>query len=467
MIRRVGRYELHDLLASGGMGSVHLGMLRGDHGFSRVVAIKRMHPHLALDPGFAAMFLDEARLAERIRHPNVVTTLDVVADGPELFLVMDLVVGQSLSRVLTGATAVPSRIVTTLVRDVLRGLQAVHTATDADGRALGLVHRDVSPHNILVAQEGSARLLDFGVAKATQAAALTHSGAIRGKLAYIAPEQLRGEPLDARGDLFSLGVTAWEALTARRLFRADDDPSTIARVLSMNVPPPSAYVEGVDPLLEQVIMRALDRDPGRRFASAPAMAERLEPAPRADEGEVSRWLAEVAAESLRDLRLKVQAAERAAPEGPAASSPALSVPPPPLPPPPRPASRARGVLLTLAAFLVGGGIVFAARAGVGPRAPALNAAPSLRSPTADDVSASPLPAAAALPDAAPSAPSTSSVPSAPVDAGAPTSPRPPAAHGSTRSPAAGPAHPGSSTCTPPYDLDAEGIKHWKRECLPP
>jgi serine/threonine protein kinase len=465
VIRRVGRYELHDELARGGMGSVHLGMLRGDHGFSRVVAIKRMHPHLASEAEFSAMFLDEARLAERIRHPNVVTILDVVSDGAELFLVMDLVVGQSLSRLLAQQARVPSRIVAALIHDVLHGLHAVHTASDADGRALGLVHRDVSPHNILVTQEGSARLLDFGVAKATQAAALAQSGAIRGKLAYIAPEQLRGEPLDARSDLFSLGVTAWEALTGRRLFRHEDDPSTIARVLSMNVPPPSAHVDGVDPLLERVIMRALDRAPASRFASARAMGEELEPAPRADEGELSRWLDERASTALDDLRAKVRVAERAPAPEPAPEPVAMTaaVPAPakipavvaPSLPEPRRTGRI-GLVMTALVVVAGvvGSVVFAARAGLGSDA----AAPVMVAPARASVTAPPVyrkdDAATTEPVGAPSArePPSSAPSSSPPHALSPrSSPHPPAT---------------DPACTPPYDLDGDGIKHWKRACLP-
>jgi serine/threonine protein kinase len=195
--RSIGRYVLYGEIASGGMATVHFGRLSGPAGFSRTVAIKRLHPQYAKDPEFVSMFLDEARLAARIRHPNVVTTLDVVTTGAEIFLVMEYVQGESLSRLLRAVrpmmTPADTRIVATIVSGVLHGLHAAHEARDEQGQPLRIVHRDVSPQNVLVGTDGVPRVLDFGVAKAAGRVQTTREGQLKGKLAYMAPEQVRGE----------------------------------------------------------------------------------------------------------------------------------------------------------------------------------------------------------------------------------------------------------------------------------
>src|ERR1700729_765840 len=194
-VRIVGRYALYGELASGGMATVHLGRLLGPVGFSRTVAIKRLHAQFAKDPEFVSMFLDEARLAARIRHPNVVQTLDVVATEGELFVVMDYVQGESLSRLLRASRTVgpiPVRVASAILCGALHGLHAAHEATDEHGVPLGLVHRDMSPQNVLVDVDGSARVLDFGVAKAAGRTQTTGRGKIKGKLRYMAPEQIQG-----------------------------------------------------------------------------------------------------------------------------------------------------------------------------------------------------------------------------------------------------------------------------------
>src|SRR5271154_2384991 len=207
--RSIGRYLLFGEIASGGMATVHFGRLSGPAGFSRTVAIKRLHPNLAKDPEFVAMFLDEARLAARIRHPNVIPTLDVVATEGEIFLVMDYVQGESLSRLIRAAVArgerIPPDMVAALMVGVLHGLHAAHEAKSDHGEPLGIVHRDVSPHNILVGTDGAARVLDFGVAKAIGRSQNTREGQIKGKLAYMAPEQVRGS-VSRRTDVYAASV---------------------------------------------------------------------------------------------------------------------------------------------------------------------------------------------------------------------------------------------------------------------
>ncbi|HEX4514731.1 MAG TPA: serine/threonine-protein kinase, partial [Polyangiaceae bacterium] len=222
----LGRYTLFDVIASGGMASVHFGRMIGPAGFARTVAIKRLHPHLAHDAEFATMFLDEARLAARIQHPNVVQTLDVVSHDNELLLVMEYVRGETLSRLLTAArkrkVAIPQRIVSAILIGVLHGLHAAHDAKSEQGMPLEIVHRDVSPQNVLVGADGVVRVVDFGVAKAASRAHSTRDGQIKGKLQYMAPEQLKREGVDRRADVYAVGVMLWECLAARKLFVADD-----------------------------------------------------------------------------------------------------------------------------------------------------------------------------------------------------------------------------------------------------
>jgi eukaryotic-like serine/threonine-protein kinase len=198
----VGRYAIFDVIGSGGMASVHLGRLLGPGGFSRTVAIKRLHSEFAKDPDFVAMLLEEARLASRIRHPNVVSMLDVVHENEELFLVMDYIEGESLSRVLrtSSRSPLPLPIVSSVLSGVLQGLHAAHEATGEDGHPLQIVHRDVSPQNILLGVDGTARVTDFGVAKSVGRVGTTRDGRVKGKAGYMAPEQLRGGRIDRRVD---------------------------------------------------------------------------------------------------------------------------------------------------------------------------------------------------------------------------------------------------------------------------
>jgi serine/threonine-protein kinase len=281
-VRVVGRYALYGGIASGGMATVHLGRLLGPVGFSRTVAIKRLHAQYAQDPEFVSMFLDEARLAARIRHPNVVPTLDVVATKGELFLVMEYVPGESLSRLARAARdkkqRIPQRIVSSIMSGVLHGLHAAHEAKSERGEPLGIVHRDVSPQNVLVGTDGVARVLDFGVAKAAGRTQQTREGQIKGKLSYMAPEQLRGAAVSRQSDIYAAGVVLWELLTGERLFSADNEGALLAKVLEGRIVPPSRYVVtpssvtiGPDAMrillgLDEVTLRALQSDPEKRYA---------------------------------------------------------------------------------------------------------------------------------------------------------------------------------------------------------
>ncbi|HEY2368395.1 MAG TPA: serine/threonine-protein kinase, partial [Polyangiaceae bacterium] len=278
--RMIGRYALYKEIASGGMATVHLGRIVGAGGFSRPVAIKRLHAQYARDPSFVAMFLDEARLASRIFHPNVVAPLDVVSTDGELFLVMEYVRGASLSRLLRSALAgeglVSPRIVSSVIGGLLYGLHAAHEARGDRGEALDLVHRDVSPQNVLVGVDGVSRVLDFGVAKASGRMQTTRDGQLKGKLAYMAPEQVKGEVVTRKTDVYAATVVLWESLTGRRLFKADNEANAIARVLAGVVPAASSIVSGLAPEVDAVIACGLHLDPDQRYASARDMVIDLE-----------------------------------------------------------------------------------------------------------------------------------------------------------------------------------------------
>src|SRR5262245_53937240 len=258
------------------MATVHLGRLLGEVGFARTVAIKRLHPHLAKDPDFVAMFLEEARLAARVRHPNVVATLDVVCEDSELFLVLEYVAGESLSRLIRRTRdqgkRIPPRMVVAMMCAALDGLQAAHDATSERGVPLGIVHRDVSPQNIHVGLDGVSRVLDFGIAKATNRVQETRSDQIKGKVQYMSPEQLAKGPIDRRADVYSASVVLWEALTGIRLFKADDVPSLVYAIINDEVEPPSVHVPGLPPGLDAIVMKGLDRSASNRWSTAREMA---------------------------------------------------------------------------------------------------------------------------------------------------------------------------------------------------
>jgi serine/threonine-protein kinase len=281
--RTLGRYELLTEIASGGMASVFLGRARGVAGFERVVAVKVCHPHLRVDEEFAEMFLDEARLAAKIHHPNVVSTLDVGDDDGRLYLVMEYIEGDRLSGLIKAAgkhaRRIPPAVVGRVFVDLLSGLHAAHGVSDADGAELSLVHRDVSPQNILVGVDGVARITDFGIAKTEARSAVTSLRQIKGKLAYMAPEQLEGAPVTRRTDLYAAGVVLWEALTGRRLFRGDTDADTVKAVLKGDVRPPSEIVADLDPGFDAIVKKAVSSDPEQRFATAAEFAEAIEELP--------------------------------------------------------------------------------------------------------------------------------------------------------------------------------------------
>ncbi len=297
----VGRYTLYGPIATGGMATVHFGRLKGPVGFARTVAIKRLHAHLARDPELVAMFIDEARLAARIRHPNVVGTLDVVAASREVLLVMDYVEGESLSKLVQGPPRQPVHpaIASAIFVNVLLGLHAAHEARSEHGEPLGIVHRDVSPQNILIGRDGIARVLDFGVAKASNRIAETADGNLKGKFSYMSPEQVLQRHVDRRTDIFAASSVLWETLTGRRLFTGDIPAAVVHEVVHAEVAAPSLFAPGISPALDALVLRGLAKDPRARWATAHEMAIALEQAgPVASSLRVADWVTSVAGATL-------------------------------------------------------------------------------------------------------------------------------------------------------------------------
>lgn len=316
MLPIIGRYELLTEIASGGMASVYAARVKGAEGFEKLVALKRMLPAISSDPEFQKMFLDEGRLAAHIRSSYVVSTFDLDRhhDG-SFYLVMDLVIGASVSSILrgSGGALLPIPVVVQIVQHAARGLHDAHEARSALGQALQIVHRDISPQNILVGLDGSTRITDFGIAHAKERLTKTVAGSLKGKLAYCSPEQAQGQPVDRRSDIFSLGIVLWEALTQRRLFRRDAASDTLSAVLSAPVPDPRNVRPEISQELAAVVMRALQRDVDHRFQDAQQFADALKsttPAPRSEE--VHAVVHDTAGESIDRLVAAIRSAVRGA-----------------------------------------------------------------------------------------------------------------------------------------------------------
>jgi serine/threonine protein kinase len=317
-IETVGRYTLYGEIASGGMATVHFGRMAGAVGFSRPVAVKRLHAQFAKDAAARAMFIDEARLVSRIRHVNVVPTLDVVATAGQLYLVMEYVQGESLARLMRAAweryDQVPVPIALAILSHALHGLHAAHEATSESGAPLEIVHRDVSPQNILVGIDGIARVLDFGIARAAQRIESTGDSVLKGKIAYMAPEQFDDVEVTRRADLYSAGVVLWELLAGRRLFDKTDEVrmAIVERLMRGAAPLPSEHRGRIAPELDAVVMKALARDPSERFATAREMALALEKAgPLASPSEIGQWVEWSATEAIVEREQKIAEFEQA------------------------------------------------------------------------------------------------------------------------------------------------------------
>ena len=496
--RIVGRYALYNEIASGGMATVHFGRLLGPVGFSRTVAIKRLHPQYASDPEFVSMFLDEARLTARIRHPNVVPVIDVVALSGELLIVMEYVQGESLSRLVRALSGtgrrLPLGVAMTLATEMLYGLHAAHEAKSERGEPLDIVHRDVSPHNVMVGNDGIARVLDFGIAKAASRSQTTRDGQVKGKFAYMTPEQLTRGKVDRRADIFATSIVLWELVTGERLFAADDHGAIVARVLNDPIVPPSLMVTGLPQMLDAIVMKALARDPEQRFATAREMANALESVGgMARPNEIGEWVEAVAAgvlhqraERLAEIEGMSTLPDAALPE-PVASTDATQMlkeievsvdsrtdlsgaaPVPGKPWRQRGGAWVAGAV-TVAAVVTGAmllargdhhdaGPTAAASAPSSSSVPTTGARPpptalaTALPPTTATVAAEPTPSAFQV---------TTASPAPPPAGGAVPASRPPRKPGKGEAPRSPGGKPG---CTPPYYFDSDGTKQFRPECL--
>jgi CheY-like chemotaxis protein len=297
--QHIGRYEVLTKLSSGGMAELYLATVPGPRGFRRFVAIKRILPTLRHEEEFVAMFLDEARITASLAHANIAQLYDLAEDGNELFIAMELVAGQDLSRIQRGVAKsdlpLPLGLSTQVVRDACLALHYAHHFTSPSGRPLPVIHRDLTPSNVMLTYTGTTKLIDFGIAKARGGLSTTQLGHIKGSIAYMSPEQVRGEELTGRSDLFSAGIVLWELLTGRRLFHTGDDASTMYRVLNHEVTPPHQLHADIGRPLSDVVMKALQRDPEQRYASGRDMAKAIEDTVGGrifQEEDSARWMAE-------------------------------------------------------------------------------------------------------------------------------------------------------------------------------
>jgi serine/threonine protein kinase len=338
--QQVGRYAIFDEIAAGGMATVHLARLVGSGGFSRVVAAKRMHRHFLQDADFRGMFLVEARLAARILHPNVVPILDVLSDDEnELIIVMEYIHGESLLALMRMAhrtnQSISVPIGCAIAVAFLEGLHAAHEAQNEKGEPLGIVHRDVSPQNVLVGADGVARVLDFGIAKAVHEQHHTNPGTIKGKFSYMAPEVVHGAPLTRQADVFSAGVVLWEVLAGKMLFGGTSEHERLMRIVGGNYPSPRQYNPRVSLALEKVVAKALQVDPHERYATALEFAIEIEKVVLiAARRVVSEWVRRLAASTLDEREAMIHAIETSSvvlqSELPA-SRPRMAGTPPPIP----------------------------------------------------------------------------------------------------------------------------------------
>ncbi len=451
MPRLAGRYAVCDEIAAGGTATVHFGRLLGQ-GFARTVAIKRLHPAYARDPQFTGMFLDEARLAARIRHPNVCSILDVVTVDDVPCLVLDYVHGEPLAKLIHAAVqndeTVPYDVAAGIVCGMLHGLHEAHEATDERGEPLHIIHRDVSPQNVLVGTDGVPRVVDFGLAKAVGRLQNTAEGQLKGKLGYMAPEQFALAEIDRRVDVYSAAVVLWESLTGQFLFDRSAPSSLMHQILEGEVRPPSAVAADIPAELDEVCMRGLSRNPSDRFATAHDMAVAIEsaivlPSPR----EIGAWVERVAGDVLRE-RARVLARIEA--EHPSAPS---------FPPPPNPSlvQKGRGKLaLWLALGSVLAVVLLLAFQPVKVSQTAtgspitVQASPPAHGRATGATDGSSAPPVIVVPEATPAVPPDAG--DAATEASLAT---PPAAAPPRR----------KTDCSPPYVVDSEGIRRPKRECL--
>jgi eukaryotic-like serine/threonine-protein kinase len=307
-----GPYEVFEQLGVGGMATVHRAKKRGIEGFQQVVALKRLLSHLAEDQSFVKSFVREARLASYLQHANIIQIYDLGLERRVYFIAMEFVRGHDLRKILrqtaraTGPMPVPMMLA--LTRQLCDALDYAHSRADDSGEPLGIVHRDISPSNLLVSADGHLKVIDFGIAKATTASLRTHSGRVKGKFSYMAPESIRGQPLDHRSDIFSVGIVAYEMLTAQPLFAARSEYDTLQKITELALEPPSRRNPFCPPDLDDIVLTALSRSPDERWQSAGAMMRALDTVARklalqATNREVAEWVEWAFAQPLQSERV--------------------------------------------------------------------------------------------------------------------------------------------------------------------
>ena len=317
----LGRYELLMPIAAGGMAMVWAARLKGTRGFQKIVAVKTMLPKLSEDDQFEKMFLDEASLASKVRHPNAVEILDLGEQDGVLFLAMEWIDGVPLNQLMKAAkraSGVPTTVATRIVMQASAGLHAAHELTDGKGKLIGLVHRDISPQNILVTFDGVAKVVDFGVAKATALGdGATQVGQLKGKVSYMAPEQVRGEPIDRRADVFAMGIVLYALTTGKHPFRKESEGATLFAITAPEpVMPPRKFVPDYPQALQDVLLKALEKDRDLRYSSASellkALDKALPPAARGSDEEVGAFVLGLFAEQRKQSQATLsEALERA------------------------------------------------------------------------------------------------------------------------------------------------------------
>ena len=308
MSERLGRYQLLHRIAFGGMAEIWLARHDGAQGFEKLVVLKRILPNLAASNDFLVMFFDEARLAAKLSHPNICQIYDLGSALGSYYIAMEYVHGENLRAVTRRSlerteAGLPPPLAARIVSEACQGLHYAHSRTDLSGAPLDVVHRDVSPQNILVGYDGQVKIVDFGIAKAASQLHETEAGVIKGKYAYMSPEQCTGRPLDRRSDLFSLGVVLWEVLTGRRLFLRKNELKTMTAVCDEPAPPPSAVRAGIPGDLDRIVLKAMAKSPDARYQTGEEMHRDLEFFLRAQPDLVTASTIAARMESLFDDRL--------------------------------------------------------------------------------------------------------------------------------------------------------------------
>jgi serine/threonine-protein kinase len=278
-LTKIGPYTVLERISAGGMAEVFKAKQTGVEGFERTVAIKRILPHIARDPNFIAMFQAEAKLAVQLMHGNIAQIYKLGRHEDSFYIALEFVDGRDIGAILDYAQRskqpAPPELACYILSRVCDGLDYAHTKKDSRGTPLNIIHRDISPPNILVSYEGEVKIIDFGLAKAASTTIQTKAGIIKGKLAYMSPEQVRGSKIDHRSDVFAAGVVFFEILTGKRLFRGNSDLETFEKVRACHVPRPSKINPTIPRRLEQILLTALARNPARRFQTASALNDRL------------------------------------------------------------------------------------------------------------------------------------------------------------------------------------------------